>query len=98
MLKAALDEAFGEAERKPASDGFIDLPEGRRLTLHTAHDGVGLTVSKVDRIAQSAGGVVRARNERGEIFVLALEDLFALSVEGSRQGGAGAPRRAGFLG
>jgi len=94
VLKAALDEAQG----KPGEGGFVELSEGRRITLHTSHAGVGLTVSKIERIAASSDGIVRARNERGETFVLSLEDVFAVGIEGSRTGAAGAPRKAGFLG
>jgi hypothetical protein len=93
VLKAALDEAQG----KPGEGGFVDLPEGRRITLHAAHGGVGLTVTKIERIAHE-GGMVRARNERGEMFVLRLEDIFAVSIEGNRSGASGSPRKAGFLG
>jgi hypothetical protein len=93
VLKAALDEAQG----KPGEGGFVELPEGRRITLHAAHAGVPLTVTKIEKIARAAG-VIRARNERGELFVLAEDDVFAVSVEGNRAGATGAPRKAGFLG
>lgn len=98
LLDKAIEEALGgQAERKPGEDGFVALPEGRRITLHAAHGGVGLTVSKVEKIADG-GGVIRARNERGELFVLAEGDVFAVTVEGNRAGSTGAPRKAGFLG
>lgn len=99
VMKAALDEALGQgqADVKPGPDGFVTLPEGRRITLHAAHAGVPLTVTKIEKLARG-GGVLRARNERGELFVVAEEDVFAVSVEGSRTGATGAPRKAGFLG
>jgi hypothetical protein len=92
VLKAVLDEAQG----KSVEGGYIEVAEGRRISLHAAHAGVGLVVTKIERIAIE-GGTIRARNERGEIFVLALEDVFAASVEGSKATG-GSPRKAGFLG
>ncbi len=97
MIDAVLKVALEEAQGKPGEGGYVDLPEGRKITLHTAHAGVGLTVTKIDRVA-TTGGVVRARNERGELFILPLEDVFAVSVEGNRSGASGSPRRAGFLG
>lgn len=92
VLKAVLEEAQGKA----VEGGYVEVAEGRRITLHTAHAGVGLAVSKIERLAIE-GGVVRARNERGELFVLALDDVFAASVEGNRSA-SGSPRKAGFLG
>lgn len=92
VLKAVLDEAQG----KSVEGGYVEVAEGRRISLHASHGGVGLVVTKIERIA-IAGGVVRARNERGELFVLALEDVFAASVEGTKSA-SGSPRKAGFLG
>jgi len=92
VLKTVLDEAQGKA----VEGGYVEVAEGRRITLHAAHAGVGLAISKIEKIAIE-GSVVRARNERGELFVLSLEDVFAASVEGTRSAG-GSPRKAGFLG
>ncbi len=89
MLKAVLDTAHAKADK----DGFATLPEGRPLTLYAAHNGVSLTVGKVESIKISHG-VVRAVTSKGETF-LALEDIFAAAVEGG--GDATHGRKAGFL-
>ncbi len=86
-LAAILDAAAA----KPGEGGFTTLPEGKALTLYVAHDGVPLTVSRVEAIAQ-AGKVVRARTSKGELFVLALDDVFAAATEAT----SAAVRRAGF--
>ncbi len=82
------------AQAKVDKDGFFQLPEGATLTLYLAHDGVPLTVNRVEALRQEAG-VVQARVGTGkrETFVLHMADLFAAALEG----GPGAPaKRAGF--
>ena len=91
MFRAILDTA----QVKPESDGWHALPEGRLLTLYSAHNGVGLTVGKIDRV-RHAKATVLARNQKGETFVLALDDVFAAAVDGPAN--AGGSRKAGFLG
>ena len=91
MLRAALDDAQAKA-----NEGGFELEEGRRLTLHVAHAGVGLVVSKISRVTMT-DGLVRARTERGELFVLAVADVFAAGVEGTKSP-SGQTRKAGFLG
>ncbi|AGP36388.1 hypothetical protein WME98_43170 [Sorangium sp. So ce296] len=91
ILKAALDTA----EAKTDKDGWAELPEGRVLTLYAAHEGVSLPVTKIDAVL-SVGGLLKARSTKGETFVLALKDVFAIALDG---GGKGAQaRKAGFLG
>ena len=91
MLRAVLDTAQAKSEK----DGGSSLPEGRHLTFYCAHNGVPLTVSKVEHVRLTQG-VVRARNGKGETFLLALEDLFSAAVDGGSE--AAAARKAGFLG
>jgi len=90
MLDAILDEAQAKTV-----EGERIMTEGRRVTLYAAHDGVPLTVGKVESV-RVQGALLRVRNDKGDIYVLSLEDLFAASVDG------GAPsagsRKAGFLG
>ncbi|CAN93297.1 hypothetical protein predicted by Glimmer/Critica [Sorangium cellulosum So ce56] len=91
LLKAALETA----EAKTDKDGWAELPEGRVLTIYAAHDGVSLPVTKIEAVS-SAGGLLKARSTKGETFVLALKDVFAIALDG---GGKGAQaRKAGFLG
>jgi len=91
MLRAVLDTAQAKSEK----DGGAALPEGRHLTFYAAHDGVSLSVSKIEHVRVSQG-IVRARNGKGETFILALEDLFGAAVDGGTE--ALGARKAGFLG
>jgi hypothetical protein len=91
MLKAVLDTAHAKTDKEGAST----LPEGRSMTLYAAHAGVSLTVSKVESVRVSHG-IVRAKNTKGETFVLSVEDLFAAAVDAGGESTSG--RKAGFLG
>jgi len=91
MFRTLLDDIGAKRD----DDGVIRLPEGQLMTLYAAHDGVPLTVGKVEAL-RLTNGVVRARSAKGESFFIAREDLFAMSVDGGDQVKAG--RKAGFLG
>jgi hypothetical protein len=91
MLEAILDEVRAKSER-----GERILEEGRRITLYAAHGGVGLTVAKVESV-RIGNGLVRAKNDKGELYVLALEDLYAASID-AHGGPSASGRKAGFLG
>jgi hypothetical protein len=77
------------------SDGRWTLPEGRTLTLYLSRDGASLQVGKVVEIV-SRDTIVEALDNKGELFMLALDDLFAASVSGDAR--SGPLRKAGFLG
>jgi hypothetical protein len=91
MLQAILDEVQAKSE-----NGERILPDGRRCTLYVSHDGVGLTVAKVESI-RIGDGLLRAKNDKGEIYVVALQDLFAASID-SAGGTSSSGRKAGFIG
>lgn len=90
MLKTVLTSAEAREE-----GGWSLMPSGRTLSLYVAHDGVSLTVQKIEAV-QLAHGLVHARNNKGETFLLALEDLFAAAFDAAAE--AKAARKAGFLG
>ena len=90
MLVTILDEV--QAKREGAEHV---MPEGRRVTLYAAHAGVGLTVGKVASM-RIANGLVRARNDKGETYVVAVDDVYAASVEAGSAGPSA--RKAGFIG
>lgn len=89
-LEAILKTAGAKGER----DGWHLLPEGSAMTLHVAHDGASMTVSRIDAVRQE-GELVYARNAKRELFVLVRGDIFAVALEGEANA-AKAVRRAGF--
>jgi hypothetical protein len=89
-----LDAIFKMAGGKSDKEGWVGLPEACTLTLHVAHDGASMTVSRVDAIKQD-GDLVYARNPKREIFALVRSDIFAVALEGEGSPGKSL-RRAGF--
>lgn len=73
------------------AEGWATPPEERKLTLYASHDGGALTVNEVEAVKLD-GKLVRARTHKGEVFVLAVEDVFAASLDGPVVSG----RKAGF--
>ena len=90
MLKAVLETAQAKTDK----EGRATMPEGRLVTLYASHDGVALTIGKVERL-RVAHGMIRAENTKAETYFVALADVFAAAVEGKDMPGA---RKAGFLG
>jgi hypothetical protein len=88
-LEAILKVAAAKSEK----DGWQTLPDGATLTLHIAHDGAGMTVSRIEAIRQD-GELIFARNPKREIFALARVDVYAVALEGESAGKV--VRRAGF--
>jgi hypothetical protein len=87
---AALIEASGA---KKDDKGFLAPPEGKLLTLYVASGAATLTVQRIESVRQEQG-LVHARSKKGELFVLALQDIFAGAVE-ETQGSS--QRKAGFV-
>jgi len=79
------------SEAKLDAEGWSTTAEERWLTLHASRDGVGLTIGRVVALKRE-GELVLARTTKGDQFVLALTDLFAGSIEASKERG----RQAGF--
>jgi hypothetical protein len=91
MLHAVLETAGAKVEK----DGWHAVPDGRLLTLYAAHAGVPLTIAKIEAV-KSSQRIAWARNNKGEIHVLNLDDLFAASMDRGHDPQTG--RKAGFLG
>jgi hypothetical protein len=89
-----LETILKVAGAKSEKDGWQTLPDGATLTLHIAHDGVGMTVSRIDAIKQD-GDLVFARNPKRELFALVRGDVYAVALEGEAAAGK-VVRRAGF--
>ena len=65
------------------------------MTLYASHNGVALTMSKVEAVKVSQR-VVWARSSKGETYLASLDDLFAAALDRGSEAAAG--RKAGFLG
>ncbi|HEY3818945.1 MAG TPA: hypothetical protein VGL81_17365 [Polyangiaceae bacterium] len=89
-LEAILKVAGAKSEK----DGWQTLPDGATITLHLAHDGAGMTVSRIEAIKQE-GELLFARNPKRELFALARTDVYAIAMEGEASAGK-VVRRAGF--
>jgi hypothetical protein len=93
MVGEHLQAILKSAQAKADKDGSISLPEGTTATLYVSHNGVGLTVPRVESIRLGEGGIVHARTAKRESFAVELGDVFAISLDGAQGGPA---RRAGF--
>jgi hypothetical protein len=92
MNQDHLSALLAAAGAKKDSEGWIKAPDGRHVTLHAAFNGVGLTVSRVGAV-RVEGQLLHARTAKGDLFILALSDVFAGAVEG----GSATGRKAGFV-
>jgi hypothetical protein len=89
-----LDAVLKTAGARGDKEGWHLLPDGSAMTLHVAHDGASMTVSRIDAIRQD-GELVYIRNPKRELFVVVRSDIFAIALEGEATQGKVA-RRAGF--
>jgi hypothetical protein len=76
LLGAILETIAAKSDKA----GWSALPEGRTLTLYAAHDGVQLTIARVEAMS-AKNGLVRARTVKGEMYLVSLDDLFAMAAE-----------------
>ncbi len=91
MFRAVLETGGAKNDK----DGWSALPEGRLMTLYAAHNGVQLTIAKVEAV-KTNHRTMWARSQKGEVFVVDLDDLFAAALDRGNEAAAG--RKAGFLG
>lgn len=68
------------------SGGFSTLAEGSQLTVHVAHAGAALSVSKVDGYRLESSLLI-LRTVKKETFHVRLDDVFAIAAEGAAGGG-----------
>lgn len=83
-------ELLGASDSQPEKDGWTPLGD-RTLTLHTSCNGAAMSFARVEKVKQS-GELVLAHSARGETFVFRLGDLFAATLESTRE----KTRKAGF--
>ncbi len=91
MTNEHLSAILAEADAKVGSGGWSAMDGDRTLTLYVASGNASLNVSRVEAVRRE-GDLLFARSQRGEVFVLALEDVYAGSVEASKA----TARTAGF--
>jgi hypothetical protein len=92
MVGDSLSAILEKAHAKTDKDGLLVLPEGTTATIYVSHNGVGLTVQKVDAVKVEKA-LLQARTTKKETFMLEIGDIYAVALEGSQ----GTPvRRAGF--
>ena len=94
MTGEHLDAILKLAGAKSDKEGWVALPEGGTMSLHVAHDGASMTVSRIEALRQD-GELVYARNSKRELFVVVRTDVFAVALETDSIAGKVA-RRAGF--
>ncbi len=95
MTEAMFQRAIDRAEASNPKRGPAKLPEGKTLTLYLASYGAAMTITNVVEVSL-VEGIVEAKNKKGELYIVALENLIAASINaGDEKGGA---RKAGFVG
>ncbi len=94
MTGEHVDAILKVAAAKADKDGWVSLPDGNTMTLHVAHDGAAMTVSRIEALRQD-GELVYARNSKRELFVVVRSDVFAVALESEAAAGR-VVRRAGF--
>ena len=85
----ALLTVAGAAEE----DGVQHFGAGRTVTLHLSHGGAQLSVSRVETV-KIQGELVEAHDQKGQVHLFAVADLFAATCSAPKEDAAG--RSAGF--
>ncbi|HEY2406958.1 MAG TPA: hypothetical protein VGM29_04495 [Polyangiaceae bacterium] len=93
MTEQHLSALLTAAQATKDDKGWAAASEGRLLTLYVAYNGAGFTVSRIEAVKVD-GQQVHARTNKGELYVLALSDVYAGAIEAAS--GSGAARKAGF--
>lgn len=95
MTETMYTTLLEKTEAKKTKGGEAELPEGRTLTLYLAHQGCSISVSRLVTLRLEQEGIIEARDNKGEIYVLSLDDVFAASIQGGSK--SSPARKAGFL-
>jgi hypothetical protein len=92
MTQEQLDAILKQLSAKLDKEGWWAVEEGSLITVQVAHDGVGMSLSRIERL-RVEGAIVTARSHKREMHCFALADVFGLSTDG---GSGEKGRRPGF--
>lgn len=79
------------ADATKIDDGWSNVGQ-YTLTLHAAFNGASLSIARIESL-KITGPLLFAKSSRGETHVVRLDDVFAGTIEASKQTG----RKAGFV-
>ena len=80
MTQEQLDAILKQLSAKADKEGWWTMPEGALLTVHVAHDGAALAISRLESLRVD-GGIVTARTHKRELHCFVRDDVFALASE-----------------
>ena len=92
MMKDEHFDSILKSHAKTDKEGWQVMPEGIFLTFYLAHEGVSLSLSRIEAVRQE-GDLLYARGLQRALFALEKKDIFVVAVEGSKSQPV---RRAGF--
>lgn len=92
MTHEHLSALLTAGEAVKSGEGWMTLPDARSLTLYVAAGGSTLSIGRVQSLRHD-GALLHAKTNKGEHYVVALEDAYAGSVDAP----SGAAKKAGFL-
>lgn len=93
MNRETFETLLGALGAKADKAGAFTFPDGAQVTVHVARAGGGFSASKVESLTID-GPLVVARSAK-QVAGFALEDVLALSAEGT-SGGSASRKPAGF--
>jgi hypothetical protein len=91
MTEDHLTALLSAADAKKDDKGWVGAADGRLFTLYVAYGGAGFTVSRIEAM-RIDGKLLHARTNRGELYLLAMSDVYAGALEGP----TAQARKAGF--
>jgi len=92
MTQEHLAALLSAGEATKNAEGWMVLPEGRSLTLYVASGSSSLNIGRVQAMKHD-GTLLHARTTKGELYLVALVDAYAGSVDAP----SGTTKKAGFL-
>jgi hypothetical protein len=91
MTEEHFTALLSAAEAKKDDQGFMLPSHGKTWSLYVASGAAGLNVTRIEALRVDKS-LLRARTVKGELYILALEDVYAGAVDA----GVSSSRKAGF--